>query len=95
MASDLRVHCAEALGTPIVGDYKYGWFMHRRYGSKCLMPMSSPRMVHRRSCKGQKNQSSKNVCRPMLRSKPDFLHFMALMPSQLKISLNIMSSYLV
>ncbi|ONK70293.1 uncharacterized protein A4U43_C05F32240 [Asparagus officinalis] len=25
----LRVHCAEALGTPIVGDYKYGWKAHR------------------------------------------------------------------
>ncbi|KAG7956313.1 hypothetical protein I3843_11G118100 [Carya illinoinensis] len=27
----LRVHCAEALGTPIVGDYKYGWFVHKRW----------------------------------------------------------------
>ncbi|QHN88105.1 hypothetical protein S245_057460 [Arachis hypogaea] len=27
----LRVHCAEALGTPIVGDYKYGWFVHSRW----------------------------------------------------------------
>ncbi|TYK06632.1 RNA pseudouridine synthase 3 [Cucumis melo var. makuwa] len=27
----LRIHCAEALGTPIVGDYKYGWFVHRRW----------------------------------------------------------------
>lgn len=27
----LRVHCAEALGTPIVGDYKYGWYVHRRW----------------------------------------------------------------
>ncbi|KAJ8543394.1 hypothetical protein K7X08_005917 [Anisodus acutangulus] len=27
----LRVHCAEALGTPIVGDYKYGWFGHRKW----------------------------------------------------------------
>ncbi|TYI95608.1 hypothetical protein E1A91_D01G009600v1 [Gossypium mustelinum] len=26
----LRVHCAEVLGTPIVGDYKYGWHAHRR-----------------------------------------------------------------
>lgn len=25
----LRVHCAEALGTPIVGDYKYGWKAHK------------------------------------------------------------------
>ncbi|KAK6241124.1 hypothetical protein SCA6_006513 [Theobroma cacao] len=27
----LRVHCAEVLGTPIVGDYKYGWQAHRRW----------------------------------------------------------------
>lgn len=27
----LRVHCAEALGTPIVGDYKYGWQAHRNF----------------------------------------------------------------
>ncbi|KAK4764668.1 hypothetical protein SAY86_025758 [Trapa natans] len=27
----LRVHCAEALGTPIVGDYKYGWFAHKKW----------------------------------------------------------------
>ncbi|KAJ7967523.1 RNA pseudouridine synthase 4 mitochondrial [Quillaja saponaria] len=26
----LRVHCAEILGTPIVGDYKYGWQAHRK-----------------------------------------------------------------
>ncbi|KAL2897614.1 RNA pseudouridine synthase 3 mitochondrial [Bienertia sinuspersici] len=27
----LRVHCAEALGTPIVADYKCGWFVHRKW----------------------------------------------------------------
>lgn len=27
----LRVHCAEVLGTPIVGDYKYGWQAHRTW----------------------------------------------------------------
>lgn len=27
----LRVHCAEVLGTPIVGDYKYGWHAHREW----------------------------------------------------------------
>ncbi|KAK8948192.1 hypothetical protein KSP40_PGU010294 [Platanthera guangdongensis] len=27
----LRVHCAEALGTPIVGDYNYGWFVHKKW----------------------------------------------------------------
>ncbi|KAM6540813.1 hypothetical protein CsatB_005260 [Cannabis sativa] len=31
----LRVHCAEVLGTPIVGDYKYGWQAHRN-----LKPLS-------------------------------------------------------
>lgn len=25
----LRVHCAEVLGVPIIGDYRYGWKMHR------------------------------------------------------------------
>ncbi|ESW29223.1 hypothetical protein PHAVU_002G053600 [Phaseolus vulgaris] len=29
----LRVHCAEVLGTPIVGDYKYGWQAHRKWGN--------------------------------------------------------------
>ncbi|KAK4477002.1 hypothetical protein RD792_016204 [Penstemon davidsonii] len=28
----LRVHCAEVLGTPIVGDYKYGWQAHKKIG---------------------------------------------------------------
>ncbi|KAL9141474.1 hypothetical protein ABFS82_14G106300 [Erythranthe guttata] len=28
----LRVHCAEVLGTPIVGDYKYGWQAHKKLG---------------------------------------------------------------
>ncbi|KAG6761362.1 hypothetical protein POTOM_034577 [Populus tomentosa] len=27
----LRVHCAEVLGTPIVGDYKYAWQAHRNW----------------------------------------------------------------
>ncbi|KAK9097712.1 hypothetical protein Syun_024757 [Stephania yunnanensis] len=27
----LRVHCSEALGTPIVGDYKYGWYVHSKW----------------------------------------------------------------
>ncbi|XP_011624446.2 RNA pseudouridine synthase 4, mitochondrial isoform X2 [Amborella trichopoda] len=27
----LRVHCAEVLGTPILGDYKYGWNAHRKW----------------------------------------------------------------
>ncbi|KAK9165836.1 hypothetical protein Scep_001027 [Stephania cephalantha] len=33
----LRVHCAEYLGTPIVGDYKYGWQAHRNW-----IPVPSP-----------------------------------------------------
>lgn len=28
----LRVHCAEVLGTPIVGDYKYGRQAHKKWG---------------------------------------------------------------
>ncbi|KAH7659887.1 23S rRNA pseudouridine(955/2504/2580) synthase protein [Dioscorea alata] len=27
----LRVHCAEVLGTPIIGDYKYGWQSHKKW----------------------------------------------------------------
>ncbi|EPS65775.1 hypothetical protein M569_09000 [Genlisea aurea] len=27
----VRVHCAEALGTPIVGDYRYGWSVHKKW----------------------------------------------------------------
>jgi 23S rRNA-/tRNA-specific pseudouridylate synthase len=29
--TQLRVHCAEVLGTPIVGDLKYGWQAHRKW----------------------------------------------------------------
>lgn len=32
LVPQLRVHCAEVLGTPIVGDYKYGWQAHRKWG---------------------------------------------------------------
>lgn len=31
MKPKLRVHCAEVLGTPIVGDYKYGWQAHKKW----------------------------------------------------------------
>ncbi|KAD4179254.1 hypothetical protein E3N88_27845 [Mikania micrantha] len=31
----LRVHCAEVLGTPIVGDYKYGWQAHKKWNQIC------------------------------------------------------------
>ena len=33
LVPQLRVHCAEVLGTPIVGDYKYGWQAHRKWGN--------------------------------------------------------------
>ncbi|KAJ4963502.1 hypothetical protein NE237_023441 [Protea cynaroides] len=35
----LRVHCAEILGTPIVGDYKYGWQAHKQWKP---VPWSKP-----------------------------------------------------
>ncbi|XP_078437964.1 pseudouridine synthase family protein isoform X3 [Wolffia australiana] len=38
----LRVHCAEALGTPIVGDFKYGWCAHRRW-QQTAQPDYEPR----------------------------------------------------
>ncbi|KAL0387045.1 UNVERIFIED_CONTAM: RNA pseudouridine synthase 4, mitochondrial [Sesamum radiatum] len=34
IVEQLRVHCAEVLGTPIVGDYKYGWQAHKKLGSR-------------------------------------------------------------
>ncbi|XP_078443673.1 pseudouridine synthase family protein [Wolffia australiana] len=36
----LRVHCAETLGTPIVGDLKYGWSRHRKW-QPWMRPSSS------------------------------------------------------
>uniref|UniRef100_A0A1J3JG00 RNA pseudouridine synthase 4, mitochondrial n=1 Tax=Noccaea caerulescens TaxID=107243 RepID=A0A1J3JG00_NOCCA len=44
----LRVHCAEVLGTPILGDYKYGWQAHKSReplvssGNTTTKPSSSP-----------------------------------------------------
>ncbi|RAL38819.1 hypothetical protein DM860_015180 [Cuscuta australis] len=32
----LRVHCAEVLGTPILGDYRYGWQAHRNLNKQYL-----------------------------------------------------------
>ncbi|KAL1358097.1 hypothetical protein AAHE18_04G009700 [Arachis hypogaea] len=37
----LRVHCAEVLGTLIVGDYKYGWQAHRKFGHDNLSDVDS------------------------------------------------------
>nr|XP_010927194.1 RNA pseudouridine synthase 3, mitochondrial [Elaeis guineensis] len=124
----LRVHCAEALGTPIVGDYKYGWFMHQRWKQMPRVdyePMTrSPYKLRRpEGLEVQKGSVLSKVpllhlhCREMviphfakfLRSsgewhdegtpwtsdKPDLLRFVAPMPSHMKISWNVMSSYLV
>ncbi|XP_031283260.1 RNA pseudouridine synthase 3, mitochondrial [Pistacia vera] len=124
----LRVHCAEALGTPIVGDYKYGWFVHRRWKQMPrvdIEPMTGMPYKLRRPegldiQKGSVlskvpllhlhcrelvlpniskfldvlDQKSENVD-SVLSSKPDLLRFVASMPSHMKISWNLMSSYLV
>lgn len=124
----LRVHCAEALGTPIVGDYKYGWFVHQRWKQMPqvdIEPFSGKSYKLRRPegldvQKGSVlskvpllhlhcrelvipniakfvdvlNQKSENLCQA-LDAKPDLLRFVASMPSHMKISWNLMSSYLV
>ncbi|KAL7174654.1 hypothetical protein ACSBR2_033822 [Camellia fascicularis] len=128
----LRVHCAEALGTPIVGDYKYGWFVHRRWKQMPRVdfePITGKPYKLRRpeGLDVQKGSVLSKVpllhlhCRElvlpniakfvelnhhhlnpenhhpnaMLRSKPDLLRFVASMPSHMKISWNLMSSYLI
>ncbi|XP_073011335.1 RNA pseudouridine synthase 3, mitochondrial [Typha latifolia] len=124
----LRVHCAEALGTPIVGDYKYGWFVHQRWKH---MPRAdyepwsgAPYKLRRpEGLEVQKGSVLSKVpllhlhCREMVipniakflsssgewhdegnpwsKDKPDLLRFVAPMPSHMKISWNVMSSYLV
>ncbi|XP_068650415.1 RNA pseudouridine synthase 3, mitochondrial [Aristolochia californica] len=124
----LRVHCAEALGTPIVGDYKYAWFMHKKWKH---MPRAdidpvtgTPYRLRRpEGLDVQKGSVLSKVpllhlhCRElvlpniakflgilggqsdndnlMTHSKPDILRFVAPMPSHMKISWNLMSSYLV
>lgn len=126
--SQLRVHCAEALGTPIVGDYKYGWFVHQRWKQMPRLdyaPLSGTPYKLRRpeGLEVQKGSALSKVpllhlhCREMVipniakflsstgewhdegnpwsRDKPDLLRFVAPMPSHMKISWNIMSSYLV
>ncbi|KAK6130709.1 hypothetical protein DH2020_035563 [Rehmannia glutinosa] len=126
----LRVHCAEALGTPIVGDYKYGWFVHNRWKQMPRVdfePMTGEPYKLRRpeGLDVQKGSVLSKVpllhlhCREMVLpnvakfielhkrpfgnyhvdpehdSKPDILRFVAPMPSHMKISWNLMSSYLV
>ncbi|KAK3017066.1 hypothetical protein RJ639_006997 [Escallonia herrerae] len=46
----LRVHCAEVLGTPIVGDYKYGWQAHRKWEQ---MPFSDLKDLKEKLPKGK------------------------------------------
>ncbi|KAL1353545.1 RNA pseudouridine synthase 3, mitochondrial [Arachis hypogaea] len=124
----LRVHCAEALGTPIVGDYKYGWFVHSRWkqmprvdvepttgkpykmrrpegldvqkGSVLskvpLLHLHCRELVLPNIAKFLRvfNKSSEELPRS-LSAEPDVLRFVATMPSHMKISWNLMSSYLV
>ncbi|KAL6182373.1 hypothetical protein ACLB2K_043795 [Fragaria x ananassa] len=124
----LRVHCAEALGTPIVGDYKYGWFVHRRWKQMPhidIEPATGLQYKLRRPA-GLDVQKGSVVSKvPLLHlhyrelvlpniakflclldhkldnrytvdsSKPDVLRFVASMPTHMKISWNLMSSYLV
>ncbi|KAG4953651.1 hypothetical protein JHK87_039245 [Glycine soja] len=118
----LRVHCAEALGTPIVGDYKYGWFVHSRWkqmprvdiepttgkpegldvqkGSVLskvpLLHLHCRELVLPNIAKFLHvlNNSSEEL-RTSLREQPDVLRFVATMPSHMRISWNLMSSYLV
>uniref|UniRef100_A0A803M9U8 Pseudouridine synthase RsuA/RluA-like domain-containing protein n=1 Tax=Chenopodium quinoa TaxID=63459 RepID=A0A803M9U8_CHEQI len=124
----LRVHCAEALGTPIVGDYKYGWFVHQKWKQTPqvdIEPISGQPYKLRRpeGLDIQKGSVLSKVpllhlhCRelvlpniakflrvlgqrsedyhPKLNEKPDILRVVASMPSHMKISWNVMSSYLV
>lgn len=124
----LRVHCAEALGTPIVGDYKYGWFVHNRWKQMPRIdyePSSGTPYKLRRpeGLEVQKGSVLSKIpllhlhCREMVipniakflgnsgewyddgntwsSHKPSVLRFVAPMPPHMKISWNLMSSYLV
>ncbi|PRQ58836.1 putative 23S rRNA pseudouridine(955/2504/2580) synthase [Rosa chinensis] len=124
----LRVHCAEALGTPIVGDYKYGWFVHWRWKQMPqvdIEPATGLQYKLRRPAglDVQKGSVLSKVpllhlhCRelvlpniakflvlldqksdnwhPVDSLKPDILRFVASMPTHMKLSWNLMSSYLV
>ncbi|RLM73374.1 hypothetical protein C2845_PM15G17930 [Panicum miliaceum] len=124
----LRVHCAEALGTPIVGDYRYRWFVHRRWKQnphpdfepftgepyKLRRPeglevqkgsvlskvpllhlhfreMVIPNIAKFLSSTGEWHDHGA----PWAKEKPSLLRFIAPMPPHMKISWNVMSSYLV
>lgn len=127
-ALQLRVHCAEALGTPIVGDYRYGWFVHQRWKQNPqpdFEPFTGEPYKLRRpeGLEVQKGSVLSKVpllhlhCREMVipniakflsstgewhdhgapwaKEKPSLLRFIAPMPPHMKISWNVMSSYLV
>lgn len=126
----IRVHCAEALGTPVVGDYKYGWFTHRRWKQMPRVDIEPTtgkpyKMRRPNGLDVQKGSVLSKVpllhmhCRELVLpnvakfielhkntsettqkshdnyTKPDLLRFVASMPSHMKISWNLMSSYLV
>ncbi|CAH9079306.1 unnamed protein product [Cuscuta epithymum] len=129
----LRVHCAEGLGCPIVGDYKYGWFVHKKWKQMPRVDVEPTtgkpyRMRRPEGLDVQKGSVLSKVpllhlhCRELLLpniakllklhcgktlesftvngskdtvSKPDLLRFVAPMPSHMKISWNLMSSYLI
>lgn len=126
----LRVHCAEALGTPIVGDYRYGWFVHRRWKQMPRVDFEPNtgepyRLKRTEGLDVQRGSVLSKVpllhlhCREMVLpniakcidlnkqkfrkygansehdSKPDVLRIVAPMPSHMKISWNLMASYLV
>ncbi|KAL5981275.1 hypothetical protein ACLOJK_029196 [Asimina triloba] len=125
----LRIHCAEALGTPIVGDYKYGWYAHRRWrqmnradyepvtGESYKLRRPEGLAVQKGSVLSKvpllhlhfRELVLPNVAKflqvsdlqqhildsPKNSSKLDLLRFVAPMPSHMKISWNLMSSYLL
>ena len=48
MNRQLRVHCAEVLGTPIVGDYKYGRQAHQNWSPLPLPHAIDEEMLNKR-----------------------------------------------
>ncbi|KAL2472681.1 RNA pseudouridine synthase 4 [Forsythia ovata] len=67
----LRVHCAEVLGTPIVGDYKYGWQAHKN--SKHIL-INSDRKLDEKICKGKPDPFGLNLENGSISDKHFHLH---------------------